>query len=66
MNRFFDINKTTILFAESWFYCYYITNQIGVSRPFAVAKKFDDKMFSDRRVTAYHAYARDNLLMRII
>ena len=30
------------------------------------AKGFDDKMFSDRRVTAYRAYARDNPLMRIV
>ena len=30
------------------------------------AKGFDDKMFSDRRVTAYRAFARDNPLMRII
>ena len=30
------------------------------------AKGFDDKMFSDRRVTAYRAYARDNPLMRFI
>ena len=31
-----------------------------------VAKGFGDKMFSDRRVTAYRAYARDNPLMRFI
>ena len=30
------------------------------------AKEFDDKMSSDRRVTAYRAYARDNPLMRFI
>ena len=30
------------------------------------AKGFNDKMFSDRRVTANRAYARDNPLMRII
>ncbi len=30
------------------------------------AKEFDDKMFSDRRVTANRAYARDNPLMRFI
>ena len=31
-----------------------------------VAKGFDDKMSSDRRVTANRAYARDNPLMRFI
>ena len=30
------------------------------------AKEFDDKMFSDRRVTAYRAFARDKPLMRFI
>ena len=29
-------------------------------------KDFGDKMFSDRRVTAYRAFARDNPLMRFI
>ena len=32
----------------------------------SVAKGFGDKMFSDRRVTANRAFARDNPLMRII
>ena len=31
-----------------------------------VAKGFDDKMFSDRRLSANRAFARDNPLMRII
>ena len=30
------------------------------------AKGFDDKMFSDRRLSAYRAYTRDNPLMLII
>ena len=49
---------------------YHKSNRCKPTRRYAVllpvAKGFDDKMSSDRRVTAYRAYARDNPLMRFI
>ena len=49
---------------------YHKSNRRKPTRRYAVllpvAKGFDDKMSSDRRVTAYRAYARDNPLMRFI
>ncbi len=49
---------------------YHKSNRRKPTRRYAVllpvAKGFGDKMFSDRRVTAYRAYARDNPLMRFI
>ena len=49
---------------------YHKSNRRKPTRRYAVllpmAKGFDDKMSSDRRVTAYRAFARDNPLMRFI
>ena len=49
---------------------YHKSNRRKPTRRYAVllpvAKGFDDKMSSDRRVTAYRAYARDKPLMRFI
>ena len=59
-----DVSKAVFL--------YNTTNQIGASRHGGtpcfclLTKGFDDKMFSDRRVTAYRAFARDNPCERII